>query len=352
MTKRYLLHARNSVKNTCDMCTKQGGVKILHTHKYLPLIIAEASDVQKFEKNAEILYYEEDFSIRLHEALPSRKEQTLSKNVSWNIREIQAPAVWPKSRGKGVRVGVLDTGIDSSHPSLRGRVAGGYNVITDSENFKDDNGHGTHVSGIIAASGKGSLYGAAPQASLYGIKVLDSSGSGSISHIVKGIEWAVDHNIQVLNMSLGSNQYSRSLDMAAQMASQKGIVLIASAGNDGNSRGTGNTLDYPARFPSVVSVGAVDQSKRRADFSSTGKGLDIMAPGVDIRSTWTGGGYKTLSGTSMSAAHVSGGAALLLGLYPNRKNSRTGKSLVSLSQKLGPSRLYGHGLLNLAPLSR
>ncbi|WCK53579.1 S8 family peptidase [Aneurinibacillus sp. Ricciae_BoGa-3] len=352
MTKRYLLQAKKSVKNTCDVCTQQGGIKILHTHKYLPLIIAEANDVEKFERNTEIVYYEEDFSIRLHEALPVSKDRKLA-NVPWNIREIQAPAAWPKTSGKGVRVGVLDTGIDSGHPALRGRVAGGYNVITDTGNFKDDNGHGTHVSGIIAASAsRAHVYGVAPQASLYGIKVLDSSGSGSISHIVKGIEWAVDHHIQVLNMSLGSNQYSRSLDLATQFAAQKGIILVASAGNDGNNRGSGNTLDYPARLPSVISVGAVDQSKQRADFSSTGRGLDIMAPGVDIRSTWIGGGYKTLSGTSMSAAHVSGGAALLLGLYPNRKNGRNGRAIVRLSQKLGPSRLYGRGLLNLAPLSR
>ncbi|WP_052948089.1 S8 family peptidase [Aneurinibacillus tyrosinisolvens] len=231
-----------------------------------------------------------------------------------------------------------------------GRVAGGYNILSGNQNFNDDNGHGTHVSGIIAATGRsGGLYGVSPGVHLYGIKALDRDGNGRVSDIIKGMEWAIDNNIQVLNMSFGDSKHNAALEHATRKAHQKGIILVGSAGNDGER---GGTIDYPARFPWVLSVGAVDHDMKRASFSSKGGRIDIMAPGVDIRSTWKGGAYKVESGTSMSAAHVSGGAALVLARNPGMNSVRAQRYLVQLNQPLGPRREYGHGLLDLSPLSK
>ncbi|WCK52525.1 S8 family peptidase [Aneurinibacillus sp. Ricciae_BoGa-3] len=346
MVKRYLIHVKTDMKRAREACINRRGVQILHCHKHFPFIVATIENVQLLSNHPAFSRIEEDIQISVHRAIPTVQNQ-LASNVPWNIQAVHAPDVWDKSTGKGIRVGVLDTGIARSHPAFRSQIAGGYNIISDNGNFEDDNGHGTHVSGIIAARKSGSLYGVSPGVDLYGIKVMDRNGSGRISDIIRGIEWAIDNNIQVLNMSLGSSNHTTALEYATRRAHQKGMVLVASAGNNGER---GGSIDYPARFPSVISVGAVDREMKRASFSSTGSRIDMMAPGVAIKSAWKGGGYKELSGTSMAAPHVSGGAALLLGLNSNRNGARAQGSLVQLSKRLGPRREYGHGVLDLSLL--
>ncbi|NMF00828.1 S8 family peptidase [Aneurinibacillus aneurinilyticus] len=347
MAKRYLIHVKTDMNQAREVCVKHSGVQVLHCHKHFPFIVANIENVKFFYNHPAFSHVEEDIRIRIHRASPSAHNQP--SNVPWNIQAVHAPAVWPKSTGKGIRVGVLDTGIAYSHPALRGHVAGGYNIISGTQNFMDDNGHGTHVSGIIAARKPGRLYGVSPDVALYGIKVMDRDGNGRISDIIKGIEWAIDNNIQILNMSIGSNTHNAALEYATRRAHQKGIILVASAGNDGER---GGAIDYPARFPWVISVGAVDRDMKRASFSSTGDGIDIMAPGVGIRSAWKGGGYKVESGTSMAAPHVSGGAALILSRNISMSGGKAQKYLIQLSNRLGPRREYGHGILDLFPLSK
>jgi subtilisin family serine protease len=346
MVKRYLIHVKTDMNQAREVCVKHKGVQILHCHKYFPFIVANIENIQFFHNHPAFSLVEEDIQIRVHRSTSSVHNQPVS-HVPWNIQAVHAPAVWSQSMGEGIRVGVLDTGIAYSHPALRGHVAGGYNIIAGNRNFMDDNGHGTHVSGIIAARRSGGLYGVSPGVALYGIKAMDRDGNGRISDVIRGIEWAIDHNIQVLNMSLGSSSYNAALEHATRKAHQKGMILVASAGNNGER---GGTIDYPARFPWVISVGAVDRDMKRAAFSSTGGRIDIMAPGVDIRSAWKGGGYKVESGTSMSAPHVSGGAALILSRNSGMNSVRAQRYLVQLSKRLGPRREYGHGILDLSLL--
>lgn len=227
--------------------------------------------------------------------------------VPWGVARVGAPDAWPRTRGEGATVAVIDTGIDAGHPDLAGQVAGGVNIL-DPQNpdaWTDDQGHGTHVSGTIAAKGgPGGLAGVAPGAKLYAVKVLDKDGNGSYSDVIAGIEWAMDHGVKIANMSLGASQDSEPLHRAVQAALAAGMTIVAAAGN------TGGAVAYPGAYPETIAVGASDASDRAASFSSRGKEVSFIAPGVDILSAKRGGGYATLSGTSMASPHVSGLAAL------------------------------------------
>jgi len=235
------------------------------------------------------------------------------QQLSWGVDRIDAEWAWATSRGAGVRVAVIDTGIDKDHPDLIANLAGGTNFVrkgrsVDSNAWDDDNGHGTHVAGIIAAADNTiGVVGVAPQASLYGVKVLNKAGSGYISDIIAAIEWAVDNGMDIANMSLGSNSDVQSLHDACDTAAAAGLLLVAAAGNDGKA------VDYPGAYSSVIAVAATDANDAVASWSSRGPEVYIAAPGVSITSTWKGGGYATISGTSMAAPHVAGTLALMLG---------------------------------------
>ena len=212
------------------------------------------------------------------------------------------------ARGGGVRVAVLDSGIDLDHPDLR--VAGDVSFVDGAADGDDDNGHGTMVAGIIAALDNGvGVTGIAPDAELYAVKVLDSTGHGTGTRIVDAIDWAIDNEMQVIVMSFGSVQsLPRSIRQALDRASRAGIVLVAGAGNTGD-RGV---IYAPASHYAVIAVGAADGRGGRADFSATGADLELLAPGAGIVSTYRGGGYATGSGTSLAAPYVAGMAARLI----------------------------------------
>ena len=227
--------------------------------------------------------------------------------IPWGVERVGAPQVWSRTQGSGASVAVIDTGIDSTHPDLAGQVAGGVNIIDPAhpDNWKDDEGHGTHVSGTIAGNGKnGGIAGVAPMAKLYAVKVLDKDGNGNYSDVIAGIEWAMNHGIKIANMSLGADEGSEPLHRAVQAALAKGMLIIAAAGNSGGPVG------YPGAYPEAVAVGASDSSDHVAPFSSHGPEVAYIAPGVDILSLKMGGGYTSLSGTSMASPHISGLAAL------------------------------------------
>jgi subtilisin family serine protease len=227
---------------------------------------------------------------------------------TWGIDKMAAPAAWQYTKGAKIRVAVIDTGIDSRHPDLAGQVDGGYNAITKSASgWRDDQGHGTHVAGTIAAlkDGKG-VVGVAPEARLYSVKVLDADGSGSLSDVIDGIIWAAENNMHVANMSLGSAFPSDTMQRALRYAKAKGVVVVAAAGNSGGAVG------YPGGYPEVIGVSASDFEDKLAVFSSRGPEVDLIAPGVHVVSTKMGGGYVSYSGTSMAAPHVAGAVALAM----------------------------------------
>ncbi|MDD1694590.1 MAG: S8 family peptidase, partial [Methanoregula sp.] len=244
-------------------------------------------------------------------------------------------------------VAVIDTGIDYTHPDLAGVYAGGFNVLSNSTDPMDDNGHGTHCAGILAATGSSNgIYGTAPNISLYGVKVLSDNGTGQVSDVIAGIFWARNNSMKVASMSLGLKEDSQALHDAIDEASNSGVLIVAAAGNSGVASGTGDTMTYPAKYDSVLSVAAVNKYNHRAFWSSTGSHLGVSAPGVNIRSTIPGSAYATYSGTSMAAPHVAGVAALVYSANPNWTNQQVREQIVSTATPLGNAWFYGAGLVN------
>lgn len=232
--------------------------------------------------------------------------------LPWGVDRVNADLVWASYTADPVKVAVVDTGINTNHPDLFGNLKGGMSAVSYTRSYNDDNGHGSHVAGIIAAVNNSiGVIGVAPAADLYAVKVLDRNGSGYLSDIIEGLQWVVANHINVVNMSLGTSSYSASFDSAVRQTIASGAVVVAAAGNSGPSA---NTVMYPAKFAGVIAVSATnsDSSNTIASFSSRGPEVDLAAPGVSVFSTYKNQSYATLSGTSMASPHVAGVAALVL----------------------------------------
>ena len=246
-------------------------------------------------------------------------------------------------RGEGVKVALLDSGLDPDHPDLRGNYRGGYDFVNDDPEPRDDNGHGTEVAGVVAAEEDGfGLVGVAPRVELYAVKVLGSNARGAISDVIKGIEWAIQHGIKVVNLSLGTPEDSRALREAVRAAWEAGLVLVAAAGNE--SAG----VLYPAAYPEVIAVSATTEDDQLAWSSNFGPEVDLAAPGEEVPTTYLEGRYKLATGTSFAAAHVTGVAALLIssGINDNREVRRR---LEQTAEDLGlPREEQGSGLVDAA----
>ncbi len=225
--------------------------------------------------------------------------------IPWGIKRVNAAGAWKTNTGKGVKVAIIDTGMDYTHPDLAAHYAGGYNAVTPSAPPLDDHGHGTHVSGTIGAirDAQG-VVGVAPEAMLYAVKVLDAQGSGSYSNIIAGIQWAVDNKIQVINMSLGGSSGTPALASAMTAADKAGVTIVCAAGN------SSGVVGYPAKYPEAIAVAASDSADKITSFSCRGPEIAFIAPGANVNSCYKGGGYKAMSGTSMACPHVAGLAAL------------------------------------------
>lgn len=230
------------------------------------------------------------------------------QEIPWGISRVNAQAAWDYTAGDGVKVVVIDTGVDYNHPDLAPNYKGGYNAITGENDPMDDQGHGTHVAGTIAAVKDGSgVAGVAPGSDLYAVKVLDKNGSGQYSWIIAGIEWAIENKMQVINMSLGGGGDLEAMKQVIEEADKAGITVVCAAGNDSGP------VNYPAKYPQSIAVSASDSSDKIAYFSSRGPEIEVIAPGVGIYSTRKSGGHVSLSGTSMASPHVAGLAAIAIG---------------------------------------
>jgi subtilisin len=280
--------------------------------------------------------------------------------IPWNISMVGADRVWSRVTGSGVKVAILDTGIDDDHPDLS--VSGGVSMVPGVTSWDDDHSHGTHCAGIVGARNNATgVVGVAPASELYAVKVLNGAGSGRLSWILAGMGWAETNNMDVASMSLGSNVSSPdapctlAYQRAAERLEQAGCLVVAAAGNNG--RDTANPwVGNPARCAGFMAVAAVDRARNLANFSSRGPaslcgdcGVEISAPGVSISSTVPGGGLGTKSGTSMACPHVSGAAALLKELHPSWTPARIRARLRATAQDLGapgndPG--FGSGLLD------
>lgn len=248
--------------------------------------------------------------------------------------------------GKTVKVAVLDTGI-APHPDLN--IAGGVSFVDGTSSYDDDNGHGTHVAGTIAAQlNQIGVVGVAPDSELYAVKVLDQRGFGDYGKVIQGIAWAIENGMDIISMSFGGSQFSQALLDTIQFADASGILLVAAAGNRGSWGGQEETELYPALYPEVISVGAVDKTFQRLYYSSIGSELNVMAPGDKILSTIKDGSYGYLSGTSMAVPHIAGAAAVLWAKSPEMNNHQVKEALLNTSTPLGSNSLYGKGIVNLA----
>ncbi|MFB3789381.1 MAG: S8 family serine peptidase [bacterium] len=235
---------------------------------------------------------------------------------AWGVQHIHSEVCHAGGiKGGGVKVGVIDTGVNYNHPDIAGNYRGGYDFVNKDSDPQDDNSHGSHVAGILAAlDNSQGVVGVAPKVELYALKVLNQYGNGGYSDIVAALEWSVTNGIQVVNLSLGSvGDPGTTVEQAFANAAAAGLVIVAAAGNQGNAEGTGDNVIYPARYQSVIAVAALNPANQRAVFSSTGPAVELAAPGVDILSIQHNGpGYTTKSGTSMASPHVAGAAALLI----------------------------------------
>lgn len=235
-----------------------------------------------------------------------------------------------------VTVAILDSGIDLDHPDLVANITGSVNYVNNKP-ANDDNGHGSHCAGTVAASDNTTgVVGVAHNASLFAVKVLDRRGSGSYSDIVSGINWSASNGADILSMSLGG-AFSSSAMQAACNSAAGASLLVAAAGNDGDCDLTTDEINYPAYYGSVVSVGATTTDPASLDalmcFSSSNSDVELSAPGHDVESCWKGGGYQTISGTSMACPHVAGCAAVLWNGSPASVLS----TLVSYADDAGPT---------------
>lgn len=240
------------------------------------------------------------------ELVPGTKTRSITAvGPEWNLNLLKVTDAWGKTKGKGVVVTVLDTGIDSNHPDLKNRVKKVKDFSGSPFGATDKQGHGTHTAGTVAA--EGDLPGVAPQADLIIGKVLGDDGSGGVDAIAAGIDWAVENGADVITMSLGGASTDSFIPPALKRAIAAGVIVVCAAGNDGPGE---NTIGYPGGYPESIAVAACDVNRNIASFSSRGKNVFCAAPGVNIRSTYPGGQYATMSGTSMACPHVAGLAAL------------------------------------------
>lgn len=294
-----------------------------------------AAAVEHLAKSSDISFVELD-----------SQAYALEQTVPWGIESVNALSVHSQNCfGAGINVAVLDTGINLNHEDLT--VWGGYDTFN-TGSYADDAGHGTHVAGTIAALNNSvGVIGAAPQARLYAVKVLDSQGSGAYSNIIAGIEWAIDNNMKIINMSLGGRSTSEALEAACNAAYDAGVLIVAAAGNEGNKRGNRDTIGYPAKYASVIAVGSITSTNIRSTFSSTGATLELMAPGSTILSTTIDGAYGTMSGTSMASPHVAGVAALVWAENPGLSNVQLRAVLNDTANDMwNDSWRYGNGLVD------
>ncbi|MCX9026386.1 MAG: S8 family serine peptidase [Candidatus Methanoperedens sp.] len=379
MKKTDKITSKMSVRSLLSSTVESNGGKIGHKYEFIDAFSAKipAAKISSLSKMPEVgkIYYDQIVSLP-PQPLPepgillTRSTQAIGANYVWNTYGYT---------GTGIKVAIIDTGIDYNHPDLGGgfgpgkKVADGYDFVNNNENPIDDNGHGTHVAGIVAANG--GLKGVAPGATLFAVKVLNSAGMGSTSNIIAGIDWSIAHGANIISMSFGgtavpNDEFADIDSIVSDSAVEKGVVVVVAAGNEGP--GT-SSIDSPASARKVITVGASDSSgtvtisdDKIAPFSSRGPSAfgrldpEVVAPGVNILSTVPTGtcelcdpsGYNSLSGTSMATPMVSGSAALILQKNPAFTPAQVRAMLMHTASDLTSSNYHvfekGAGIINLA----
>lgn len=356
-TGEYIIKMRENVSalSAKTVAAERGAALVSENNQHILMKLDKGTEKKTLERLASdpnVEYIEPNIKMR---SLAEVEDPEYSQQ--WGLREIQAEEAWNEAASTSeVTVAVIDTGVDYTHPDLSNRVdtKNDIDYINGDSDAMDDNGHGTHVAGIIAAELNGvGIAGVAGVANvtILPLKVLDENGDGDLYDVAMAIMDAADLGADVINMSLGGywdeRIYGKPKTMidAVQYATDKGAVVIASAGNESD-----DAENYiPASIPAVITVSAVDEDLEFADFSNYGSSLDLAAPGNEILSTWPGGGYEYASGTSMATPFVSGVAALLKAQRDELDGSELAGLLLDSATDLGKrgrDELYGYGLVN------
>ena len=305
------------------------------------------------ESHPHVNRVESDLPIKIIRFEPSfffgRKAVTpkqIKQEIGWGVKRISADAyldVEPKSR---IRVGIMDTGVHVQHVDLKQNIKGGINVTGNPNDLSDANGHGTHVAGIIGAlNNEIGIVGVMPKTDLYAVKVFNSNGEGSLSDIIKGLQWCINNKIKLVNMSFGSSTDNATFREVFKNAEKAGVIMVVAAGNDSSE----HLIQYPAKYPETIAVSSLNQSNNISSFSSYGPEVNFIAPGEDILSTWNDGGYKTLSGTSMAAPHVTGAIAQMLNQWGDLSPAQVRQLLKTATHRLPlRSEQQGAGLVDVS----
>lgn len=277
------------------------------------------------------------------------------------ISLLAARKFWPSTQGEEAVVAVLDTGVDYNHPDLKSNIIDGKSFVPGETDHMDQNGHGTHVAGTIAAHGQ--ILGMAPAAKILVVKVLNKGGSGTYKGITTGLKYAREwrgaqgQRVNVVNMSLGGPEPEKEMYDEIIRVINSGITVVCAAGNEGDGREETKEISFPAFYKETIAVGAVDLNTRSASFSNSNKRIDVVAPGVDTYSTYPGNRYVKLTGTSMAAPHISGAAALIYSRYKRRFGTYPSAGAVRLFLQymsidlgvVGFDNLYGYGMFSFNP---
>ncbi|MYL49226.1 S8 family serine peptidase [Halobacillus litoralis] len=268
---------------------------------------------------------------------------TYYSGYQYGPQNTDTEAAWDITRGSSSQeIAIIDSGVDYNHPDLDGKTIKGYDFVDNDYDPMDLNNHGTHVAGTAAAetnNGSG-VAGMAPNTKILAVRALDANGSGSLYDIADAIRYSADVGAEVINLSLGCNCDTQTLEDAVNYAWNNGSVVIAAAGNDGVS-----TTFEPASYENAIAVGAVDSNNNKASFSNYGTWVDVTAPGVDIASTVPNRGYAYMSGTSMASPHVAGLAGLLAS--QGRSNSNIRAAIEQTADPItGTGYYFEHGVIN------
>ncbi|BCU82566.1 aerolysin [Polycladomyces abyssicola] len=319
---------------------RQMGCRSFRFLPYLHMVIGEFvhDHPRESEHYLGLEYIEPDIKVTITDPYVGAVVSEQPYTVPWGVRQIEANRVWRISRGRAVRVAVIDTGIAHDHPAIRDNYQGGSNILSPIFSPYDYNGHGTHVAGTIAGrSNELGVLGVAPRAHLYAVKAFNRKGSANLSDLLSAINWCIENQMQVVNMSFGMDKASEALRHAIQMAHRRGIVMVAAAGNQGNR----SMIDYPARYPETIAVTATGKNGQLASFSNLGEGTDLAAPGDKIRSAWLNNSTREMSGTSMSVPHVTGTVALMLYLRSELTPEQMRKILIQTCEPISGTELLG-----------
>jgi len=282
----------------------------------------------------------EGLAVRYVEPNDTLYATTMHPSQEWHYEMIHAPEAWTVEGGSSSTiVAVLDTGIDYTHDALQNYVDTGLGKSYTGTTFMDGHGHGTHVAGTIASYGV--VSGVMQIGKLVPVKVLTDEGSGSTDDITAAIIYAAEIGADVINMSLGGGGYNSAMADACSFAVSEGTVVVAASGND-----SAGTISYPAAYPGVIAVGAVDSTGARAYYSNYGTGLDVMAPGSNIYSCKPGDSYTTMSGTSMATPHVAGVVGLIRSANPSISVAEVTSILMDTATYAGSATYYGSGIVN------